>query len=150
MFLHARGAKTTIAFIPASLIVQGQGLARVAATGVHTEIGRIGKALQTIQTGQTPLSSTRPPVKRVAIGALGLAALVAVVYGLTHGNWLDGALAGIALAMALLPEEFPVVLTVFLALGAWRISQRNVLTAACRRSRRSGRRPCCASTRRAR
>ena len=112
-----------------SLIVQGQGLARVAATGIHTEIGRIGKALQTIQTGQTPLQlDTDRLVKWVAIGALGLAALVAVVYGLTHGNWLDGVLAGIALAMALLPEEFPVVLTVFLALGAWRISQRNVLT----------------------
>lgn len=112
-----------------SLIVQGQGLARVAATGVQTEIGRIGTALQTIQTAQTPLQlDTERLVKRVAIGALGLAALVTVIYGLTHGNWLDGVLAGIALAMALLPEEFPVVLTVFLALGAWRISQRNVLT----------------------
>ena len=101
----------------------------MAATGVQTEIGRIGKALQTIQTAQTPLQlDTERLVKRVAIGALGLAALVTVIYGLTHGNWLDGVLAGIALAMALLPEEFPVVLTVFLALGAWRISQRNVLT----------------------
>jgi len=112
-----------------SLIVQGQGVARVAATGIHTEIGRIGKALQRIPTDQTPLQlDTERLVKRVAIGALGVAVLVAVVYGLTHGSWLDGALAGIALAMALLPEEFPVVLTVFLALGAWRISQRNVLT----------------------
>jgi P-type Ca2+ transporter type 2C len=112
-----------------SLIVQGQGIARVAATGVQTEIGRIGTALRTIQIAQTPLQlDTERLVKRVAIGALGLAALVVVIYGLTHGNWLDGVLAGIALAMALLPEEFPVVLTVFLALGAWRISQRNVLT----------------------
>lgn len=112
-----------------SLIVQGQGLARVAATGYRTEIGRIGKALQTIQPGRTPLQlDTERLVKRIAIGALGLAALVAVVYGLTHGNWLDGLLAGIALAMALLPEEFPVVLTVFLSLGAWRIARRNVLT----------------------
>lgn len=112
-----------------SLIVQGQGIARVAATGANTEIGRIGKALQTIQTSPSPLQlDTERLVKGVAIGALGLAALVAVVYGLGRGNWLDGVLAGIALAMALLPEEFPVVLTVFLALGAWRISRRNVLT----------------------
>ena len=112
-----------------SLIVQGQGIARVAATGANTEIGRIGKALQTIQTSPSPLQlDTERLVKGVAIGALGLAALVAVVYGLGRGNWLDDVLAGIALAMALLPEEFPVVLTVFLALGAWRISRRNVLT----------------------
>jgi Ca2+-transporting ATPase len=51
-----------------------------------------------------------------------------IVYGLTRANWIDGFLAGITLAMALLPEEFPVVLTVFLALGAWRISQKRVLT----------------------
>ena len=51
-----------------------------------------------------------------------------VVYGLTRGNWLAGVLAGIATAMAILPEEFPVVLTVFLALGAWRMSRKQVLT----------------------
>ena len=54
--------------------------------------------------------------------------MVVVVFGLTRGNWLQGVLAGITLAMAILPEEFPVVLTIFLALGAWRISQRKVLT----------------------
>ena len=50
-----------------------------------------------------------------------------VVYGITRGNWLQGVLSGVTLAMAMLPEEFPVVLTIFLALGAWRISQKNVL-----------------------
>ena len=57
-----------------------------------------------------------------------VSALVVIGYGLTRGNWLDGLLAGISLAMAMLPEEFPVVLTIFLALGAWRISQQRVLT----------------------
>ena len=56
------------------------------------------------------------------------AAVVVIVFGLTRGHWLEGLLAGIATAMAMLPEEFPVVLTVFLALGAWRMSQRHVLT----------------------
>ena len=51
-----------------------------------------------------------------------------LVYGLTRGSWMDGVLSGITLAMAMLPEEFPVVLTIFLALGAWRISQKQVLT----------------------
>ena len=50
------------------------------------------------------------------------------LYGVTRGDWLGGVLAGLTLAMAILPEEFPVVLTVFLALGAWRISRSGVLT----------------------
>src|SRR5208337_326262 len=65
---------------------------------------------------------------RLAIAGLSLCALVVILYGITRGNWLNGFLAGITLAMAILPEEFPVVLTIFLALGAWRISQENVLT----------------------
>ena len=59
---------------------------------------------------------------------MGLCLLVVIAYGMTRGDWLQGLLAGITTAMAVLPEEFPVVLTVFLALGAWRISQSNVLT----------------------
>jgi Ca2+-transporting ATPase len=55
-------------------------------------------------------------------------ALTVLLYGLYRGGWLDGVLAGIALGMSMLPEEFPVVLTVFLAMGAWRISQARVLT----------------------
>ena len=54
--------------------------------------------------------------------------LVVVVYGITRSNWLEGFLSGITLAMAMIPEEFPVVLTVFLSLGAWRISKKRVLT----------------------
>ena len=127
--LSRAGGDETYCVYSGSLIVQGQGVGLVAATGLQTEIGRIGKALQTIQPGETQLQlDTGRVVKRVATGALGLAAVVALLYGLTHGDWLEGVLAGIALAMALLPEEFPVVLTVFLALGAWRISQHNVLT----------------------
>jgi Ca2+-transporting ATPase len=64
------------------------------------------------------------------MGVLGLSVcgLVAIIYGLSSGSWLSGILIGITVAMSLLPEEFAVVLTVFLALGAWRISQRKVLT----------------------
>ena len=68
--------------------------------------------------------------------------VVVTVYGLTRGDWLDGVLAGITLAMAMLPEEFPVVLTIFLALGAWRISQQQRADAprAGRRDARRGHR----------
>ncbi len=69
-------------------------------------------------------------VKILATFGLSVCGLVAVIYGLTRADWLNGLLVGITMAMSLLPEEFPVVLTVFLALGAWRISRKNVLTRA--------------------
>ena len=112
-----------------TLLVQGHGFAEVRATGLRTEIGKIGKALQAVETEDTLLQrETNRLVRNLAIFGLSLCAIVIVIYGLTRGNWLDGFLAGITLAMATLPEELPVVLTIFLALGAWRISQKRVLT----------------------
>lgn len=112
-----------------TLVVQGFGVARVQAIGINTEIGKIGRALQTIESEETPLQGeTRGLVRNLAILGLSLCAVVIVVYGFTRDSWMDGLLAGIALAMATLPEELPVVLTVFLALGAWRISRKRVLT----------------------
>ena len=111
-----------------TLIVQGQGIAQVRSTGIHTEMGDIGKALQTVQIEGTRLQNeVGLLVRRVAILGLALCLFVVVIYGLTRGNWLQGVLAGITLAMAMLPEEFPVVLTIFLALGAWRLSKIKVL-----------------------
>ena len=112
-----------------TLIVKGQGIATVQATAGNTEIGRIGKALQSVELEETQLQKeTRKIVRELALAGLSVCTLVIIVYGLTRGSWLNGFLAGITLAMALLPEEFPVVLTIFLALGAWRISQKRVLT----------------------
>lgn len=112
-----------------TLVVQGQGVALVKATGIRTEIGKIGKALQTVGQEDTLLQrETGRIVRAVFLIALVLFSLVVVVYGLTRGHWLGGILSGLTLAMAMLPEEFPVVLTIFLALGAWRISQKRVLT----------------------
>ena len=112
-----------------SLVIQGQGIARVLETGARTQIGHIGKALQQLEVENTPLQrQTARMVRLFAVIGLGLCVLVVLLYAGLRGGWLDGLLAGITLAMAVLPEEFPVVLTVFLALGAWRISQKNVLT----------------------
>jgi Ca2+-transporting ATPase len=112
-----------------TLVVRGQGVARVAAVGSATEMGRIGRSLQEISDVRTPLQAeTRRLVARLAWVGVSLCVAVAVLYGLRRGQWLDGFLAGLALAMAVLPEEFPVVLTIFLALGAWRMSKRRVLT----------------------
>jgi Ca2+-transporting ATPase len=112
-----------------TLVVKGHGLALVKETGAGTELGRIGTALRTIEPERTPLQREIDRLVRfIAAFGIGAAAAVVIVYGLTRGHWLEGLLAGIATAMAMLPEEFPVVLTVFLALGAWRMSQKHVLT----------------------
>jgi len=112
-----------------TMLVQGNGVAETLSTGPRTEIGKIGRALQEIEEEPTTLQrETRVIVIRLAILGMSLAVLVALVYALARGGWLDSLLVGITLAMAILPEEFPVVLTVFLALGAWRISKNRVLT----------------------
>jgi P-type Ca2+ transporter type 2C len=111
-----------------TLAVQGQGIAEVKATGINTEIGKIGKALRTVEQEETLLQrETGRLVRNLAIVGLSLCTLVVVVYGYIRSDWLNGLLAGITLAMATLPEELPVVLTIFLALGAWRIAQKQVL-----------------------
>ena len=112
-----------------SLVVAGQGTARVTATGPRSEIGRIGTALGTLETERSPLQKqTAKLIRTLALLALGMSLLLVVVHGLLRGDWLQALLAGIALAMAMLPEEYPVVLTVFPALGAWRLSKEKVLT----------------------
>jgi len=112
-----------------TLVVQGQGVARVTGTGIHTEMGKIGRVLSTVERGETRLKQEVDRIVRtVALAGLTVCAVIVVVYGLARGSWTEGFLAGITLAMAILPEEFPVVLTIFLALGAFRISRRNVLT----------------------
>lgn len=112
-----------------SLVTSGQGIALVVATGAKTEMGRIGSALQTLTIERTRLQNeTDRMVRLLASLALVMCLALTVGYGLAQGNLLDGLLAGISLAMSLIPEEFPVVLTVFLALGAWRIARSQVLT----------------------
>lgn len=112
-----------------TLAVQGQGIAQVQAIGALTEMGKIGKALQSVEPEDTVLQKeTRRIVGKLTIIAISICIAVVVIYGLTRGDWLQGVLAGIALAMAILPNEIPVVLAIFLALGAWRFSQKKVLT----------------------
>ncbi len=94
----------------------------------RTEIGRIGTSLGAVESAPTPLQlQTRRLVRLFAAAGIGSSVFLAVVYGLLHGEWLQAVLAGITLAMATLPEEFPLVLTIFLVLGAWRISKSKVL-----------------------
>ncbi|HZK95649.1 MAG TPA: cation-translocating P-type ATPase [Prolixibacteraceae bacterium] len=112
-----------------SMIVQGNGIARVTGIGINTEIGKIGKALEGVKEEPTKLKQEMGSlVKKLTIIAAVLCVLVIIGYTLTRGSLVNGLLAGITLAMAMLPEEFPVILTIFMALGAWRMSQKKVLT----------------------
>ncbi len=112
-----------------TLVVQGRGMARVLATGMRSEIGKIGKALQELAIETTPLQKEiNKLVRKLAIIGVLLSLLLMVIYSVTRGDWLHGLLSGITLAMSILPEEYPVVLTVFMAMGAWRISRHRVLT----------------------
>lgn len=112
-----------------TLAVQGQAIVEVQATGSKTEMGKIGKALQTIKQEDSKLQKeTRRMVKQLTVIAIAICVVAVVIYGITRGDWLHGVLAGLALGMAILPNEIPVVLAIFLALGAWRFSQQNVLT----------------------
>ncbi|MEI7423652.1 MAG: cation-translocating P-type ATPase [Prolixibacteraceae bacterium] len=112
-----------------SMIVQGNGMVRVTSIGSNTEIGKIGKALESVIEEPTKLKTEMGIlVRRLAIIGVSLCLVVILVFTLTRGNLLQGFLAGITLAMAMLPEEFPVVLTIFMALGAWRMSKKSVLT----------------------
>jgi Ca2+-transporting ATPase len=112
-----------------SLLVRGYGRAEVTATGARSEIGKIGLAITRIDTEPPRLRvQTRRLVRNFAAVSLSLSALVVVLYGLWRGGWLDALLSGIALGMSMLPEEFPLVLTVFMVMGAWRISRARVLT----------------------
>ena len=113
----------------ASLIVRGRGIAEVVATGPRSEIGKIGQSLHTLESEPPRLQvQTARLVRLCAFGGAAISILAVVLYGTLRGGWLDAVLAGIAIGMSLLPEEFPVVLTVFMAMGAWRISKARVLT----------------------
>ncbi len=111
-----------------TLVVQGHGMAKITSTGIRTQMGKIGRALQGISQEDTPLrKETRELVRNFAIAGSILCFLVVTVFGM-RGEWLDGLLAGLSLSMALLPEEFSVVLVIFLSMGAWRMSKKRVLT----------------------
>lgn len=112
-----------------SLVTRGSGVARVLATGPLSEIGRIGQSLATLDVEAPRLRrETTRIVTWCAIGGGAVALLVVLLFGLLRGGWIEAVLAGITIGMSMLPEEFPVVLTVFLAMGAWRIGKIGVLT----------------------
>ena len=116
------------ALLAGTLVVGGHGQAIVTATGARTKFGQIGASLSAIVDERTPLQKSAG--KLVAIlgaAAIAFCAVVTVAYGLIRGDWIEAVLAGLTVAIALIPEEFPMVLAVFLALGAWRLARHRVV-----------------------
>ncbi|MHB1106265.1 MAG: cation-translocating P-type ATPase [Lutibacter sp.] len=112
-----------------TLVVHGRGVMEVSKTGINTEYGKIGKSLQLIEQDQTNLQrEMKTLIRNLFIAGAGLSIVVILAFYFTRGNFVQSLLNGLATAMAMLPEEFPVVLTVFLAIGSLRLSQKNVLT----------------------
>lgn len=112
-----------------TLIVKGQGTAEVTTTGIKTEIGKIGKALNDTEPERAGLQTEIDKIVRIfGIFALVFCITVVVIFALSRGDWLGGTLAGLSLAMSMMPEEFPIIFTVFMALGAWRMAKKRVLT----------------------
>lgn len=112
-----------------TLITRGTGIVRVTATGLKSEMGKIGVSLRTITLEPPRLNAQlKWLVRDIAILALAVTVLVIILFGALRDSWLHAGLGGIAVGMSLLPEEIPLVLAVFMAMGAWRISRARVLT----------------------
>eukprot|EP00770_Monocercomonoides_exilis_P008543 MONOS_8501.1-p1 / transcript=MONOS_8501.1 / gene=MONOS_8501 / organism=Monocercomonoides_exilis_PA203 / gene_product=P-type ATPase (P-ATPase) Superfamily Protein / transcript_product=P-type ATPase (P-ATPase) Superfamily Protein / location=Mono_scaffold00322:14126-18110(-) / protein_length=1204 / sequence_SO=supercontig / SO=protein_coding / is_pseudo=false len=114
-----------------TLVVGGNAVVVMKTIGMKTELGKIGKSLESVESEKTPLEREMGYLVIVML-AIGITVSVAVllIYGFTRDEdrvWVNAVLVAISLAMSLLPEEFPVVRSVFFAIGAWRISKKNVL-----------------------
>ncbi|MFL6691862.1 MAG: cation-translocating P-type ATPase [Ramlibacter sp.] len=111
-----------------TLVVAGHGMAVVTGTGANTQMGRIGASLATIETQPTPLQAqVARLVRQFGALAIVLCGLLVLWHGLLRGDWLYGVLSALAFAMAMLPEEIPMVLTIFIGLAAWRMARQQVL-----------------------
>lgn len=111
-----------------TFVIRGSAIAQVTEIGSRTEYGKIGVALEETKLRPTPLEiQTRQLVQRMALVGLVLCfSVIGIVY-FRGSNFSESLIAGLTLAMAMIPEEFPVVLTVFLALGASRLARKEAL-----------------------
>lgn len=127
--LPAAGGGDLPVIYAGTLVTAGHGVAEAVATGRATQVGAIGSSLESI-TPERPRTEVeiRRLVRIWALLGLGASLGATLLYGFLRGGWLDAILAGIALGMSMLPEEFPLVFTVFMVMGAWRISRARVLT----------------------
>ncbi|MCF8164489.1 MAG: cation-translocating P-type ATPase [Polynucleobacter sp.] len=112
-----------------TLVVSGQGVVSVTLTGRNTQMGKIGQSLDEIEPQASPLREQMSSLtKRLAIIGIIFSLSLMVLFWWLRGGWLDAMLAGIGLAMALLPQEFAVIMIIFFAFAARRLGKQHVLT----------------------
>ncbi len=111
-----------------SLVTNGSAYIRITATGMNTQLGKIGGALKSIDKGNSHFQREISILVNTMLGiALSLSLVIVIIIGFRE-SWIKGILNSISFAIAMLPEEIPAVFTIFMALGAYRISQKKVLT----------------------
>jgi Ca2+-transporting ATPase len=112
-----------------TLVVQGRAFVNVTRIGQDTRFGQIGKTLENISEEETRLQrEMKKLIRTLFMLGIFISIVVVLMFYVTRGQFIQALLNGLAASMAILPEEFPVILTIFLALGAWRLSKNNVLT----------------------
>ena len=106
----------------------GRGKALVVATGMQTEFGKIAQLLQTVETGKTPLQQNLDKVGTALARAAFVVVAIIVALGLFRGQpFVEMLIFGIALAVAVVPEALPAVVTISLAIGVQKMVKRNAL-----------------------
>ncbi|MGV3615115.1 MAG: cation-translocating P-type ATPase [Fimbriimonas sp.] len=111
-----------------TLVVRGHGRALIRRTGSRSEIGKIGASLQNVPTRKSPIRLETARLVRTMAALGGVLCLAAVGIYAVRGRFEEGLLIGLTMAISIVPEEIPVVITILTALGAWRIAKSNVLT----------------------
>ncbi|WP_242850109.1 cation-translocating P-type ATPase [Clostridium polynesiense] len=111
-----------------TISLYGSCIMKVKSTGINSEYGKISRCIKESREVTTPLQKkVGSLVKSLAAAGMILCVLAVLLDYLNTGNILKSLMSGITLAMAIIPEEFPVVLTVFLSLGAYRLSKNHTL-----------------------
>jgi Ca2+-transporting ATPase len=111
-----------------TLVTKGHGFIRVLNTGEKTQVGTIGKSLNLEPSSDFSLSKEiNQTVRLFAVAGLVICLVIVVTLGVQKSDWLSAFLSGLAAAIALLPEEFPVIVSIFMAMGAWRLAKTGVL-----------------------
>lgn len=129
MPVHKDDEEKNADLLSGTLCVRGKGIAKVITTGTNAQLGKIAVSLKNVEEETTRLQKEmKILIKRLSLIGICISITVVLLFYFTRGNFLQSLLIGLSASMAILPEEFPVVLTVFLALGAWRLAKKNVLT----------------------
>ena len=112
-----------------TIVATGLAICKVIAIGNKTNLGKIGKSIEEIVVEKTPLQvQINSFVKKMSIIGLVIFGIVWVINYQNSKSILDSLLKALTIAMSVIPEEIPVAFTTFMALGAWRLMKKGIIT----------------------